>query len=62
MSDLGKLVCYVAALAAIVIVVVALGRWNWGLTDDHGMLIGLAWAAAAVLIGIFVAVISQPRR
>ncbi len=41
---------------------IALGRWNWGLTDGHGMLIGLAWAAAAVLIGILVAVNSQPRR
>ena len=62
MSDLGKLVCYVAVLVAIVIVAVEYTRWTYGLTDGVGMLIGLAWAAAAVLIGIVVAVISQPRR
>ena len=58
----GRYVFYAALLAAVVTAVIALGRWNWGMTDGHGMLIGLAWAAAAVLIGIVVAVISQPRR
>ena len=58
----GRYVFYAALLAAVVTAVIALGRWNWGMTDDFGMISGLAWAAAFVLVGFAILLIADRER
>ena len=60
MFHFGRMLFYVTALAGVLTVIVSCVRWTFHMTDDVGLVTGLAWAAAVVLVGFCVAVICTP--